>query len=95
MLFRYEETAHVTNQELSAEAPNLEPYVERLNKVAKADNYMYEESSINLPFDDQILEKIFKLKKKYVTSKLKYIIEFKNYFGVGAISSFLMLFHSF
>ena len=43
MLFRYEETAHVTNQELSAEAPNLEPYVERLNKVAKADNYMYEE----------------------------------------------------
>lgn len=75
MLFRYEETAHVTDQELSAEAPNLEPYIERLNKVAKADNYMYEESSINLPFDEHILEKILKLRKKYVTPKLKYIID--------------------
>jgi len=79
MLFRYEETAHVTDQELSAEAPILEPYIERLNKVAKADNYMYEESSINLPFDEHILEKILKLRKKYVTPKLKYILDI----GIG------------
>jgi len=79
MLFRYEETAHVTNEEISAEAPNLEPYIERLNKVAKADNYMYEESSINLPFDDKILERIVKLKEKYATSKLKYILDI----GIG------------
>lgn len=79
MIFRFEETAHVSNEELSAEAPNLEPYIERLNKVAKADNYMYEESSINLPFDEDILEKILKLRKKYATSKLKYIIDI----GIG------------
>ncbi len=79
MLFRYEETAHVTNEEISAEAPNLEPYLERLNKVAKADNYMYEESSINLPFDDKILERILKLKEKYVTPKLKYVLDI----GIG------------
>jgi len=79
MLFRYEETAHVTNEEISAEAPNLEPYIERLNKVAKADDYRYDESSINLPFDDKILERIIKLKEKYVTPKLKYIIDI----GIG------------
>lgn len=79
MLFRYEETAHVTNEEISAEAPNLKPYIERLNKVAKADNYMYEESSINLPFDDKILELIVKLNNKYVTPKLKYVLDI----GIG------------
>ena len=79
MIFRFEETAHVTKEELSAEAPNLEPYIERLNKVAEADNYMYEESSINLPFDGDILEKILKLREKYVSPKLKYIIDI----GIG------------
>lgn len=79
MIFRFEETAHVTKEELSAEAPNLEPYIERLNKVAKADNYMYEESSINLPFDGDILERILKLRKKYVTPDLKYILDI----GIG------------
>ncbi len=79
MIFRFEETSHVTKKELSAEAPNLEPYIERLNKVAETDNYMYEESSINLPFDENILEKILKLKQKYASPKLKYIIDI----GIG------------
>ncbi len=79
MIFRFEDTAHVTKEELSAQAPNLEPYIERLNKVAKADNYMYEESSINLPFDGDILEKILKLRAKYATPKLKYILDI----GIG------------
>jgi len=79
MLFRFEETAHVTKEELSAQAPNLEPYLERLNRVAEADNYMYEESSINLPFDAEIVEKVLKLREKYVSPKLRYILDI----GIG------------
>jgi glucose-6-phosphate isomerase len=79
MLFRYEGSAHVTKDDISAHAPHLEEYTERLSKVAEADNYAYEESSINLPFDGDVLEKILKTQKKYVNKKLKYVLDI----GIG------------
>ncbi len=79
MLFRYEDSSHVTKDEVAAQAQHLEEYIKRLTKVAEADNYMYEESSINLPFDESILEKIHKLKSKYVNSNLKYVLDI----GIG------------
>jgi glucose-6-phosphate isomerase len=79
MLFRYEGSAQVTRDEITAHAQHLEEYTERLIKVAEADNYMYEESSINLPFDGDVLEKILKLKEKYAGKKLKYVLDI----GIG------------
>ena len=81
MLFKYERTAHVSKEEIEKYAEILNDYIDRLDTVAKADNYMYEESSINLPFDESILERIYKLKDKYVTKQLKYIIDI----GIGAL----------
>ena len=75
MIFRYEDTAHVTQEEINAEGAQLEPYIDRLQKVAEADNYMYEESSINLPVDVGTVEKIIKIKEKYANPKLKYVID--------------------
>ena len=79
MLFRYEDSSHVSKDEVTAQAQHLDEYIERLIKVAAADNYMYEESSINLPFDESILEKIHKLKSKYVNKNLKYVLDI----GIG------------
>lgn len=79
MQFLYEDTADVSNDGILLESKNLEPYLERLLKVAEADNYMYDESSINLPFDEKLLEQIYKLKEKYATPRLKYIIDI----GIG------------
>ncbi len=79
MLFKYEQTAQVNKDEISNHAAFLQQYIDRLTKIAEADNYMYEESSINLPFDEKILEKIYKLKAKYTKGNLKYIIDI----GIG------------
>ena len=79
MRLLFEDTSHTTKEEILAEAQTLEEYILRLNKVAESDNYMYDESSINLPFDENLLEQISKLKKKYVTKKLKYILDI----GIG------------
>lgn len=79
MQFLYDQTSKVTNEEVLKEAEALNEYIERLQKVAEADNYMYDESSINLPFDEKILEKVIYLKQKYVSKNLKYVIDI----GIG------------
>ena len=79
MDFFYKETAQVNTNEIQAETNRVFPYLEYLEKVAKENDYEYDESSINLPFDENNLNEIIKLQKQITNPQLKYIIDI----GIG------------
>lgn len=79
MMLEYLNTAQASREEIDAEAAYLGTYIEHLNKVADAENYMHPESSINLPFDENVFALVGKYKKKYASKKLKYILDI----GIG------------
>lgn len=79
MIFSYKNTAQISNKNLVDTAKSLEPYVHHLNDVAKWNNYQFNESSINLPLDEPLVEFVVKLKNKKVTPKLKYVLDI----GIG------------
>ncbi len=79
MDFFYKETAQVNTDEIQAETNRVFPYLEYLEKVAKENDYEYDESSINLPFDENNLNEIIKLQKQITNPQLKYIIDI----GIG------------
>lgn len=78
MKFSYDSSL-ITREQIETLSKPLLPYIDVLNSVAKAGGYNANESSINLPFDDQILGKVKELKEKKVSDKLKYIINI----GIG------------
>ncbi len=82
MIFSYMNTAQVKKDSLVETAASLDSYVAYLNDVAKQNNYLFNESSINLPLDEDLAQHLVSLKKKLVNSKLKYIVVI----GIGGSS---------
>lgn len=78
MKFSYDSSL-VTEEQINALSEPLLPYIDEMQQTADGGSYNANESSINLPFDDQMLEKAKELKEKKVSGKLKYIIDI----GIG------------
>jgi glucose-6-phosphate isomerase len=70
----YKNTALINNKQISSTAKKLGNYIAHLNKVAKDNNYDFWESSINLPFDNKLVQQVKRLVKKQKSKNLKYII---------------------
>ncbi len=79
MEFLFEDTSQTTKEDLTSYFNELKDYLEHLIKVSKEPEYKYPESSINLPFDEKVLQKIVELKTEMVTPELKYILDI----GIG------------
>lgn len=75
MNFKYEESALITKSELNKTLLQLTKYTDYLNYVATFNSYDFNESSINLPFDNDMVSYLSFLKKNFVSSKLKYFID--------------------
>lgn len=75
----YKNTSQIEKHELLTIGTILESYIKQLRKVAKKDNYRFDESSINLPFDADLLKDIKVKHKKLKTEDVKYIIDI----GIG------------
>jgi glucose-6-phosphate isomerase len=73
MQFSYDSSL-VTREQIESLSEPLIPYIDVLQKVADGGRYDADESTINLPFDEQMLKEVKDLKEKKVTSKLKYIL---------------------
>ncbi len=74
MKLLYKNTAQVQEDELFNIGNRLKLYIEHLQYITAKEKYDYNESSINLPFDEQIIKDVVTLKNKLVSNKLKYII---------------------
>jgi glucose-6-phosphate isomerase len=79
MQLKYSESIRIENEQLVPISESLNPYVEHLHKVVEADNYNADESSINLPADENLFDEVMKLRNEKSTSSLKYFIDI----GIG------------
>lgn len=75
MILHYDKTSQITKDQIENNFQKLNDYLIRINKVAATENYTYEESSINLPFDEGILTEVYRLKQTYCSKKPKYILD--------------------
>jgi glucose-6-phosphate isomerase len=78
MKFRYK-TSQIDDSELTTIGELLKDYIKHLHKVAKDDGYNFDESSINLPFDTDLVKEARSLKDKMVDDRLKYVVDI----GIG------------
>ncbi len=78
MRFFYDSSL-VTKEQIEALSAPLLPYIDKLQLVADGGHYDVNESSINLPFDERMLQEVKDLREKKVSKKLKYIIDI----GIG------------
>lgn len=74
MRFEYKETAGANDAELESLTNSLSDYQKRLAEVASAKNYDFDESSINLPFDDELEKRVREAVQAKRTNSLKYIV---------------------
>lgn len=74
MRFRYKSSSRVSGKTIRENAALLEPYLKHINMAANTPGYDYNESSINLPLDEELLDDVETLVKEKVTGKIKYII---------------------
>jgi len=74
MRFEYKETAGANDAELESLTNSLSNYQKRLAEVASAKNYDFDESSINLPFDDELEKRVREAVQAKRTNSLKYIV---------------------
>jgi len=74
MQFHYQNTALVSEQEIVTTAQSLQDYVLHLQDVVKQQSYTADESSINLPSDEELLDMVQKLSVKKKTDNLKYMV---------------------
>lgn len=79
MQLKYSESIRLDNDQLVKTADTLNSYIEHLHKIVEADNYNAEESSINLPADENLFDEVMKLRNEKANSQLKYIIDI----GIG------------
>jgi len=82
MEFRYKNTALFKNKEIEEYISYFGGYIEHLEKVRKSEEYNFKESSINLAFDNKILNEVKVLAEKKIGSSLKYIFVI----GIGGSS---------
>lgn len=74
MKLDYKDTCLVVSEEINKLSKNILGYIDHLVKVSNAKNYYFPESSINLPFDRELLKEVENLSKIKNSSKLKYVI---------------------
>lgn len=74
MKLDYKDTCLISDNEINKIGKKLLPYVDHLIKVSNSRNYDFPESSINLPFDKELLKEVESLNKIKNSPKLKYII---------------------
>ena len=79
MTLLYKNSSLITDETIAKDRNLVASYTKHLEEVAKKNNYDDPESSINLPFDSNLLETVISLKEKLVTPKLKYIVDI----GIG------------
>lgn len=71
---KYQNTSLISDQQIAEQAIKLKDYVGFLNQVTQEGGYKYPESSINLPYDSDLLSQIKELVKNKKKPNLKYII---------------------
>ncbi len=74
MKLLYKQTARISEKDLEDIARGLESYISHLRKAASDSDYSFNESSIFLPFDEEMIKTVLKVKDEYVTEKLKHLI---------------------
>jgi glucose-6-phosphate isomerase len=74
MKFLYKDSAGISATEILSTADLLQPYIKYLNETAEKNDYTADEASMNLPFDNNLLEQVTNLAKKKASPKLKYLI---------------------
>lgn len=74
MNFSFRTTSGLDAAKIRSTATRLSSYVERLRNVADDGGYSADESSINLPFDKDLLDAVTRVCKDKVTKKLKYVV---------------------
>lgn len=66
--------ANLTKEKIYDLGNDLLPVIGRLQKVAEEFNYTSDESSINLPFDSENVEKVWSLRDELGAENLKYVV---------------------
>lgn len=74
MQLLYKDSAHIADEELRELRERLAPYTELIQHVLKTGGYQEFESSINLPFDAELLEEVLRMRDALHTPLLKYVI---------------------
>jgi glucose-6-phosphate isomerase len=64
MLFNYD-NSQITKEDIKAQEAKLVPYITEIKQINATRNYTQPESSINLPFDNDLLETLKKIKDTY------------------------------
>lgn len=75
MKFLYQDTSLVTDEQIQQTKVRLTDYTQHLKQVLESKNYDAPESSINLPFNEELLTLVKKVGREKVSPKLKYIID--------------------
>lgn len=73
MKFFYQQSALVTEEEIAAIGEGLQPYIAKLQNIAKKNDYADAECSINCPFDDVSIAQTKALAEEKKSEALKYI----------------------
>ncbi len=79
MKFLHKDSSLVKDEIVETSLNKLSDYIVKLQHVAKSNNYTEAESSINLSFDNDMINEIKDLKSKMINNNLKYIIDI----GIG------------
>jgi hypothetical protein len=79
MKLTYKESSQLLESEVVKTASSLTAYVKHLQEVANDSQYSEPESSINLPTDKELYEKVLAVKKEKDTDHIKYFIDI----GIG------------
>jgi glucose-6-phosphate isomerase len=74
MEFYYKNSCLIKEENILKTAEETRPYLEHLRTVAQISSYDFPESSINLPFDGDILRSVLNIKKEKVSDDLKLMI---------------------
>lgn len=79
MKFQYKNSSLVSDSKINSSIDALSEYISKLQSVAKDNDFIAPESSINLAFDESMINKVKELKNKLVNKNLKYIVDI----GIG------------
>jgi glucose-6-phosphate isomerase len=82
MEYLYKRTAQIGDKEILETAKPLESYIYYLQKAAQKNDYSFDESSINLPFDENQLVEIHRIIKETVSDRVKVLVVI----GIGGSS---------
>ncbi|MEZ4103830.1 MAG: hypothetical protein R3B60_00930 [Candidatus Paceibacterota bacterium] len=73
MKFFFKTSEAVNQDSVFSRAKTLVPYIEDLKEIAKKNTYEADESSINLPFNDELLSVVKQMVAEKTNEKLRYI----------------------